>query len=108
MKERELLLAKRAKIEEEMQGLLNQVAKAGETLLQYIGKRVEALDAEKRELQKELNGIKAKETEIPDTSLIDKALTSWDSLTFDEKKSIAHTFIEKIIVYNENLDIIYN
>ena len=97
-----------AKIEEEMQGLLNQVAKAGETLLQYIGKRVEALDAEKRELQKELNGIKAKETEIPDTSLIDKALTSWDSLTFDEKKSIAHTFIEKIIVYNENLDIIYN
>ena len=66
------------------------------------------MDAEKRQLEAELNVIRAKETELPDTALIDKALTSWDSLTFEEKKSIAQTFIEKIIVYNENLDIIYN
>lgn len=97
-----------AKIEEEIQELVGQVAKANETLMQYIGQRIEALDAEKGQLEAELNVIRAKETELPNTALIDKALTSWDSLTFEEKKSIAQTFIEKIIVYNENLDIIYN
>lgn len=97
-----------AKIEEEIQELVGQVAKANETLMQYIGQRIEALDAEKGQLEAELNAIRAKETELPDIALIDKALTSWDSLTFEEKKSIAQTFIEKIIVYNENLDIIYN
>ena len=97
-----------AKIEEEIQELLGKVAKANETLVQYIGKRIEALDAEKGQLEAELTSVRAKENEFPDIALIDKALTSWDSLTFEEKKSIAQTFIEKIVVYNENLDIIYN
>ncbi|MBQ4396799.1 MAG: recombinase family protein [Clostridia bacterium] len=96
-----------AKIEEEIQNLLGQVAKANATLVQYIGKRVEALDAEKKEIQQELNGLRSNDRKQPDSTLIDKALTSWDSLTFDEKKSIAQAFIEKVIIYNENFDIIY-
>ncbi|MBQ1413294.1 MAG: recombinase family protein [Clostridia bacterium] len=97
-----------AKTEEEIQRLLGQVTKANETLVQYIGQRIEALDAEKRQMEADLASIRAKETESPDIALIEKALTSWDSLAFEEKKSIAQTFIGKIIVYNENVDIIYN
>ena len=96
-----------AKIEEEMQDLLGQVAKANETLVQYIGQRIEALDIAKRKYQKELNEIRLKDVELPNAALIDKALTSWDSLAFDQKKSIAQAFIEKIVIYNEEFDIIY-
>lgn len=97
-----------AKIDKEIQDLLGQVSKANATLVQYIGQRIESLDTEKKELEKERNAIRAKCAELPDVALMDKALTSWDSLTFDEKKSIAQTFLEKIVVYNENIDIIYN
>lgn len=96
-----------AAIEEEIQNLLGQVAKANATLVQYIGQRIEALDSEKKELDKELNAIRAKNNELPDPALIERALTSWDSLTFDEMKAIAQAFIEKVIIYNEDFDIIY-
>lgn len=45
--------------------------------------------------------------DISEPELLRKALIDWSNFSFEEKKYIAHIFIEKVIIYNDKIDIIY-
>ena len=105
-KENELKI-RAVKIEEEIEGLLSKLPNANDTLFEYINSKVEKLDKEKREIEKELISEAYDSSDLIDEETIERALTDWDSFQFDEKKLIAQTFIDKIIIYNGEMDIIY-
>ena len=95
------------KIEDEIKSLIDKINNANDILFKYINDRVEQLDKDKKQIEKELSNINANQLNTISPELIKKALTQWDSLNFDEKKTIAQTFIEKVVIYNGDLDIIY-
>lgn len=95
------------RIEDEIRELLEQVAKANDTLARYIGQRIEALDAEKKQLEAGLSSLRIEGGARPDADLSVRLSEAWDSLTLGEKKTVAHAFIDKIVIYNEELDIVY-
>ena len=54
-----------------------------------------------------VNPIKNKNSEDISNDIIRATLTDWDNLSFDDKKLIANTFIKKVVVYDDRLDIVY-
>ncbi|MBQ9902168.1 MAG: hypothetical protein IJM51_07260 [Clostridia bacterium] len=78
-----------------------------EGVVDGINKRIEELDKEKNKFASELNIEKAKDAEIIIPEMVSKALSDWSSLSFDSKKLIAQTFIEKVVIYDVDIDIVY-
>ena len=105
-KENELKMRLTA-LESEISALIEKVSDANDILIGYINKRVAELDKEKTELTNELNAEKSKDAEVITPEMVSKALTDWDSFSFDEKKMIAQTFIDKVVIYDVDIDIIY-
>ena len=105
-KENELKMRLTA-LESEISALIEKVPDANDILIGYINKRVAELDKEKTELTNELNAEKSKDAEVITPEMVSKALTDWDSFSFDEKKMIAQTFIDKVVIYDVDIDIIY-
>lgn len=95
------------KIEDEIENLLSKIQNANKTLFKYINEHIEKLDVEKEKIQKKINEKKSNSVEIIDPELVSRVLSEWEDFSFEEKKFIAHMFIEKIIIYNGKLDIIY-
>ena len=94
-------------MEEEIRSLLSKLANANDTLFQYINERIEQLDTEKKQIENELIQNKAKGVFAIDPELITRALTEWEHFDFEEKKLIASAFIEKVVIYNGDIEIIY-
>ena len=95
------------RVEEEIRSLLSKLANANDTLFQYINERIEQLDTEKKQIENELIQNKAKGVSAIDPELITRALTEWEHFDFEEKKLIASAFIEKVVIYNGDIEIIY-
>ena len=95
------------KVEEEISGLMAKLANANDTLFRYINERIEELDTKRQELERKLG--KNKENELTEISseLVIRALTEWDNFEFEEKKLLAQSFIEKVVIYNGDMEIIY-
>lgn len=95
------------KVEEEISGLMAKLAAANDTLFKYINERIEELDTKRQELERKLG--KNKENELTEISseLVIRALTEWDNFEFEEKKLLAQSFIEKVVIYNGDMEIVY-
>ena len=101
------LKIKLVKINDEINSLMNKLADANETLFQYINNRITQLDIDKKDLEKQIADNMEQRIDISEPELLRKALIDWGNFSFEEKKYIAHIFIEKVIIYNDKIDIIY-
>ena len=95
------------KIEEEINSLMDKLSNANETLFQYINNRIVQLDQNKKEIEKQIAENREQRIDISNPELLQRALTDWENFSFEEKKYIARLFIDKIIIYNDKIDIIY-
>lgn len=91
------------KIQEEITTLIDKITTANEILYKYINTRIEQLDSEKTEIEKQLAAEKAKQDNKADPLLIRKTLDNWKEMPFDEKKTIANIFIQRVIIFNGDL-----
>ncbi len=98
---------KLVKIEEEITNLMEKVAVANDVLFDYINTRISQLDKEKKEIERAISDEKSKQKNEATPEFIHKALTDWEGMSFDEKKSIANLFIEKVIIYNGDIDVAF-
>lgn len=71
--------------------------KATSLTIKYVGEELEKLDARRRELEEGL---------IPERQTIQiPGKINFEELDFDEKKTIANSYIEKVLVYDEHIRI---
>ncbi len=94
-----------AQIEEETTLLLEQIPKAGDTLMAYINERIEQLDMQRKHFQKELEAASSKSSSTA-KSLYEYA-PDWDALSFSEKQSVADALIQVIHVGNHTMEILW-
>lgn len=95
------------KIQEEITNLMDKVAVANDVLFNYINTRITQLDKEKKEIERAMLDEKAKQKNEATPEFIRKALNDWEGMSFDEKKAIANVFIDKVIIYNGDIDIAF-
>jgi hypothetical protein len=97
----EKIKAEIIKCDDEIRKLLDKLADADEVLFDYIQGRVKALHEKKSELEEKLNKKTRKRKEIDTTPLSDP-LSRWETLTLEEKNTLAVTMIEVIKISDEN------
>ena len=77
------------------------------TTLKYINSRISKLDKEKSELLDDIKKLKLdkqKKSSLNHKVLRD-AMSKWDELSFDDKRSVIEVLIEKILVFPDKVEI---
>jgi DNA invertase Pin-like site-specific DNA recombinase len=94
-----------AKVENEIEKLLDTLTGANPTLLSYANKKIEALDSERQRLSKGIADLSAEEVSPENIVKIAKHLSDWDGVDFEVKRQVADGMISLIRANSENVDI---
>ncbi len=89
-------------INAKIENLVLNLEQAGTASFKYINNRIEELDSQKTEIEKEIGtcNYESDKLIIPD-------LTNWSEKSLDEKKSAARLLIEKVLISADNLITMY-
>lgn len=101
------LLANKEKVEEELENVINTLTTTSNKLtMSYIEKKIEKLDAQKRSIEQQISDI---EREHKDKTIDHKQLhdvmSKWDTLSFDDKRSVVNLLIQRIAVFVDHVEI---
>jgi hypothetical protein len=99
-KEVERLQNELIRIDAEVNGLMEKVAMADDEVFAIINKRLKEFLAKKSDIEEEIRIKQRKHKEI-DTVPLQEPLSKWDTLTMDEKHSLAMLMIKYIRVSDE-------
>ena len=92
--------------DKEIEALLDKLATANPTLVQYINKRVKELDDSKSALTEKILKISSKEVDQKIDKITDY-IDKWDSISLDDKQKIVDILI-KVIYIDEEVEIVWN
>lgn len=106
-KEKNELKIQLKKVQNEIENLVNKIPMANEKVMNYINEKIDELDFQRISIQNKISSFKSSDFENISDDVIKSTITNWDNLTLEDKKLIARAFIEKVIVYDNKIDIIY-
>lgn len=97
------LKMKLVSIDTQIQNLLEAIANANETLTKYANEKINSLDEQKKSIISQLTNfnIEPEKIKLPN-------LQKWNTFNIETKKSIANYLIDKILVYNEKIEMVWN
>ena len=96
-----------SEIDNEINDLLSKVIGANSVLMEYINKKVEQLDAERKSIQEEIlllthnQGIKNFDT-------ISNHVDAWEGISFEDKQAVVDALIKVIHIADGNIEITWN
>lgn len=96
-----------SEIDNEINDLLSKVIGANSVLMEYINKKVEQLDAERKSLQEE-NLLLSHSQSIKDFDKISNHTESWESISFEDKQAVVDALIKVIHIADGNIEITWN
>ena len=85
-------------IEKEIATLIDKIVSASEATMEYINKRVDALDEEKKELREKISQMSAEMYDRKNIGTINGYMNNWESVSMDDKLSVVDALIESIHV----------
>ena len=75
--------------------------------MEYINNKVEALDAERRQLQEEVLSL-THQPDSGDLNVITNHVEAWDKTAFEDKQAIVDALIKVITIADGNITITWN
>lgn len=96
-----------AEIDKEIEDLLSKVVGAMPVLMEYINKKTEALDIERKQLQEETLSF----THQPDKdslNIISDHVQKWEETSFEDKQAVVDTLIKVIMIADDKIEITWN
>lgn len=85
-------------IEKEIATLIDKIVSASEATMEYINKRVDALDEEKKELREKVSQLSAEMYDRKNIGVISGYMSNWENVNIDDKLSVVDALIETIHV----------
>lgn len=96
-----------SEIETEIEDLLSKVVGANAVLMAYVNHRVEALDAERRQLQEQILSLD-QQPAGGDLQAISNHVEAWDHAAFADKQAVADALIKVITIADGTIEITWN
>ena len=93
-----------AKIDKQIEELLEKVGGANKILMDYINKKIEELDNERIAIQEKILELSTEATQS-DINKITNYIDRWEEINFDEKIFVTDAIIKKISVADDTLKI---
>lgn len=97
-----------AKVDLKIENLINSLAEGNEITSNYINQKILELDTKKNDIINEINTINSEYIDIDKTIYMSEITQRWDELSFEEKKTIANYFIDKILFFDDKIKIYWN
>lgn len=94
-------------IDDEISALVSKVANANDVLMELINQKVEELDAERRTLSMENVSIDSLQGSTISKTIFDH-IASWADASTEERQRVVDALIDKIMLANGKLDIVWN
>ena len=94
-----------AKVEAEIEKLLDTLTGANKTLLAYANTKIEELDAKRQTLMKQIADMTAEAVSPEKIKSISGYLANWDNISFDDRRLVADGTISVIRATSENIQI---
>lgn len=94
-------------IDDEISALVDKVASANDVLMGLINQKVEELDAERRTLSMENVSIDSLQSSEVSKTIFDH-IASWESTSTEERERVVDVLIDKIMLADGKLDIVWN
>lgn len=85
-------------IEKEIATLIDKIVSASEATMEYINKRVDALDEEKKKLREKVSQLSAEMYDRKNIGVISGYMNNWENVRMDDKLSVVDALIETIRV----------
>lgn len=92
-------------IEKEIATLIDKIVSASEATMEYINKRIDALDGEKKELKEKIAQLSAEMYDRKNIGVISGYMNKWNEINIDDKLTVVDTLIESISVGQKNVQI---
>ena len=94
-----------AKVETEIEKLLDTLTGANQTLLSYANSKIEELDAKRQSLTKAIADMKITTMSPEQVKSISGYLGNWDNLDFDDRRLVTDSLIVKVQATDEDVKI---
>ena len=92
-------------IDKEIASLIDKIVSANEATMEYINKRVEILDEEKKELKEKIAQLSAEMYDRKNIGVISGYMNKWNEISIEDKLTVVDTLIESIKVGQGNVQI---
>lgn len=93
-------------IDNEIETLMEKLMDANDVLMTYINKRIIELDSMKKEILSELNTLTTNNI-ISNYETITNHVEKWEELSFDDKRVVVDALIEKVVLFDEKIEIMW-
>ena len=94
-----------AKVESEIEKLVDTLSAANPTLLNYVNKKIEALDGERQSLTKKIAEVSADTVSPERVRQITNYLDNWGNVSFDDRRQVVDGLINVIRATSESVSI---
>lgn len=103
------LLIQKEKVNTEIDNVLKALTETNSSVaMSYIENKIAELDARKKQIEEEIETeqrkIQSKEVPLQITN----AMSKWNKMSFDDKKAVISLLVDKILVYDDRTEIIWN
>lgn len=104
------LLAQKESIQTEIDNLVNTLTTTqNQTTVLYIDRKINQLDSQLHELDLQIETVRREQQNKADVhEQLSDVMSKWNYLTFDDKRSVAMLLINKILVFTDHIEIIWN
>ena len=99
------LKIRQAKIDEEINSIVERFVKANDTVLEYLNNKVKELENRKNGITEEILALTAQKPLEVDFNRIKEVINNWKNLDLEIKKQTARLFIKQITYTDEELNI---
>ena len=96
-----------AKVEQQIQNLLDGLAEAKGITVQYLNERINALEGERRSLLQEQQQAKAANMGEENMRQLGDVPALWEQMNLEQKRETAKLLIERIQIYNDKVKILW-
>jgi len=94
-----------AKVDNEIEKLIDTLTGANQTLLSYANSKIEELDTKRQSITKAIADTKVSTLSSEHANSISDYLTDWDNVSFDDKRLVLDGLVTRITATSENVQI---
>lgn len=103
------LLDEKEKVDTEIDNVLKALTETTSAVtMSYIEKKISELDTRKKQIEVEIDDVKRKQESKEVPSQLSNVMSKWSKMSFDDKRAIVSLLIDKILVYDDQIEILWN
>ena len=94
-----------AKVESEIEKLMEVLTSAGATMASYVNNKIEELDAQRQHILQTIANLTLDSIPIAQIDAISDYMDDWDNVSFEDKQKVVDYLLNRVYATSDSLEI---